>query len=65
MPKLKAKELRKLPSEETEKRVLELRSELSRLRSGAERGVLKKETGKIRVLRRNIARLLTVLAEGR
>jgi len=41
------------------KRLSDLRSELSRLRSSAARGTLKKELGEIKTVRRNIARVLT------
>lgn len=61
MSKLKASELRKMGRKELQTRLKELTSELSKLRSGTERGVLRKETGQIRNHKRNIARLLTVL----
>jgi large subunit ribosomal protein L29 len=63
VPQLKAKDLRKLKDEELLERLKELRVELADLKGKAERGLLKKETGDIRVVRRNIAKILTVLNE--
>jgi ribosomal protein L29 len=59
LKKLKEKELLNLSAEELEKRLLELRNEYSRLRGMSTRGALKKETGMIKSIRRNIARLET------
>jgi large subunit ribosomal protein L29 len=59
LKKLKGKELFNLSAEELEKRLLELRNEYSRLRGMSARGALKKETGMIKSVRRNIARLET------
>ncbi|MBI2937849.1 MAG: 50S ribosomal protein L29 [Thaumarchaeota archaeon RBG_16_49_8] len=44
-------------------RIASLRSELSKLNISAGRGTLKKESGSIKVVRRNIARVLTVMNE--
>jgi large subunit ribosomal protein L29 len=65
MPRLKTTEIRKMKTEEIESRLQDLCSELIRLRSGAARGTLKKETGKIKPMRRTIAMVLTVLNERR
>jgi len=59
MKHLKTQELTALSDEDLTKRLNELRSELSRLRSSAARGTLKKELGEIKTVRRNIARVLT------
>ncbi|MGQ9780926.1 MAG: 50S ribosomal protein L29 [Nitrososphaeria archaeon] len=59
MKKLKGKELLNLSLEELDKRLLDLRSEYSRLKAMAARGAVKKETGVIKSVRRNIARLET------
>lgn len=59
MKKLKEKELLNLSAEELDKRLLELRNEYSRLQAMSARGALKKETGMIKSVRRNIARLET------
>ncbi|MCP8304919.1 MAG: 50S ribosomal protein L29 [archaeon] len=63
MPKLKSSELRKLDDEELRENLLDLRAELVKLRSAATRGTLKKETGKIRDIRKAIARVLTIMNE--
>ena len=60
MKNLKSEELGKLSDADLTKRLNELRTELSKLRSAAARGTLKKELGEIRAVRRNIARVLTV-----
>ena len=59
MKQLKTTELKALSEEDLTKRLNELRTELSRLRSAAARGTLKKELGEIKTVRRNIARILT------
>ena len=59
MKRLKTEELSKLSDSDLTKRLNDLRSELSRLRSSAARGTLKKELGEIKTYRRNIARILT------
>lgn len=56
---LKVKELLNLSMDELDKRIVELRSEYHRLISLSRRGLLKKETGSIKSIRRNIARLET------
>ena len=61
MKRLKTKELSGLSESELSRRLSDLRSELSKLRSGAARGTLKKELGEIRTVRRNVARTLTVI----
>jgi ribosomal protein L29 len=61
MKRVKSEELTKLSESDLVKRSNDLRSELSRLRSKAARGTLKKELGEIKTVRRNIARTLTVI----
>jgi ribosomal protein L29 len=61
MKKIKSKELSELSREDLIKRLNDLRTELSKLRSAAARGTLKKELGEIKSVRRNIARVLTVM----
>jgi len=63
VPKLKSDELRKLNDEELQGKLFELRAELVKLKSAAARGTLKKETGKIRAIRRAIARIITIMNE--
>ncbi len=61
MKSLDTKELEKLSDADLIRKLSELRSEFSRLRSGAARGTLKKELGEIKTVRRNVARVLTVM----
>jgi len=63
LPKLKSDELRKLKDEELQEKLFELRAELVKLKSAAKRGTLRKETGKIRAIRRSIARIITLINE--
>jgi large subunit ribosomal protein L29 len=64
MKKLKTEELSKLSNADLVKRLDDLRSELSKLRTGVARGTLKKERGEIKSYRRNIARILTAINAG-
>jgi large subunit ribosomal protein L29 len=59
----KASELRKLNEEDLQERLASLRNELSKLNISAGRGTLKKEAGGVKVVRRNIARILTIMNE--
>lgn len=59
MKRLKTEELSKLSESELVKKINDMGSELSMLRSKAGRGTLKKERGEIKSIRRNIARALT------
>ena len=64
MARLKAPELRELDVEELERRLAETRRELFNLRFQHATGQLE-NTGQLREVRRNIARLLTVLDQKR
>ena len=59
---LSAKELRSKSREEREKLLVELRTELIKLRTQAQVGTLK-DAARIRIVRKNIARILTVNRE--
>ena len=63
MAQLKPKELRKQEPDKLRQTLFDLRSELSKLRGGAQRGVVKKDVGNIHRLRREIAVVLTVMHE--
>ena len=63
MTQLKPKELRKQDADKLRQMLFDLRSELSKLAGGAQRGVLKKDIGNIRRVRKDIARVLTVMHE--
>ncbi len=59
---LSAKELRSKSREERDKLLAELRTELIKLRTQAQVGTLK-DTARIRIVRKNIARILTINRE--
>ncbi|MEO3992895.1 MAG: 50S ribosomal protein L29 [Desulfurococcaceae archaeon TW002] len=59
---LSAKELRSKSREERDKLLAELRTELIKLRTQAQVGTLK-NTARIRIVRKNIARILTINRE--
>jgi large subunit ribosomal protein L29 len=63
LKRLKTSELAGLSDQDLVKRLNDLRAELSRLRSSAARGTLKKELGEIKTVRRNIARVITASNE--
>jgi large subunit ribosomal protein L29 len=63
MPNLKAKQLREQEPDKLKETLFDLRAELSKLRSTAARGLNKKDTGKIRKVRRDVARVLTTMTE--
>lgn len=59
----KMKELRDMRDEDLKGRLSEYRRELLRLRTLSSRGTIAKESGKIKTLKRNVARIETILAE--
>ncbi|HXW95581.1 MAG TPA: 50S ribosomal protein L29 [Nitrososphaerales archaeon] len=63
MAQLKPKELRKQDADELRQTLFDLRSELSKLAGAAQRGVVKKDVGNIRRLRKDVARVITVMHE--
>ena len=63
MTRLKMKTVREFNETDLKDRLGQLRSELTKLRVDASKGTLRKETGKVRPLRRDIARILTRLNE--
>jgi len=60
---LRIKEIRKLSDENLEKRLKELKLELLKERGNIEMGGNIKNPGKIKVIRRDIARILTLKKE--
>ncbi len=64
MTHLRPKELRKQDADKLRQTLFDLRSELSKLKGDADRGVVKKDVGKIGRIRKDIARVLTVMHEG-
>ena len=63
MTRLKMKTIREFNETDLKDRLGQLRSELTKLRVEASKGTLRKENGKVRPLRRDIARILTRLKE--
>ncbi len=63
MARLKLKDLREMNDDELKERLSELRSELAKLRVEAAKGTIRKDAGRIRYYRRDIARILTILNE--
>ena len=57
------KTLRELNENDLLDRLLQLRSDLTKLKLDSSKGTLRKESGKIKPLKRNIARILTRLGE--
>ncbi len=63
MPILRKRELKQMLPEEREKKLTELRTELVHLRTMVASGGTVENPGRIKELRRTIARLLTIEAE--
>ena len=61
MPQLRTKELKSLKRKDLTNRLNEVQAELSKLRTSAARGTIAKDSGKIRTVKRNIARVNTVI----
>jgi len=63
MPLLRTKEIRAMDAEARGKKLSELRDELMHERGVAAMGGAPPNPGKIRALRKNIARILTIMSE--
>lgn len=63
MPRLKMKTLREMNNEDLSDKLAELKADLGKLQLEKSKGTLKKQTGSIRWLRRDIARLNTIVNE--
>ena len=63
MSRLKMKSIRELNENDLKDRVIQMRTELSKLEVENAKGTLRKESGKIKPLKRDSARLLTRLNE--
>ena len=63
MPILRMKDVRAMSSDERRKKIVELRTELARLRTMVKAGGSIDNPSRIRELRKTIARILTVEAE--
>jgi len=63
MARLKMKTVREFNETDLKDRLVQHRTELAKLRVESSKGTLRKENGKVRALRRDIARILTRLGE--
>lgn len=63
MTRMRMKSIRDMSMKDIAERIQELRSELLKMRTNADSGTLRKDSGKIQPLRRDIARLMTRLNE--
>ncbi len=63
MARIKLKDVRKMSDDELANKLSEIKADLAKLKIEAAKGTLRKESGKIRPRRRDVARILTVLRE--
>ena len=63
MPIFRMKEIREMPSEERDKKLKDMKNELINERATAAMGGAPASPGKIRALRKTIAKILTVMNE--
>jgi large subunit ribosomal protein L29 len=63
MPRLKTKTLREMNNQDLGDKLAELKTDLGKLELEKSKGTLKKQTGNIRWLRRDIARMKTIMNE--
>lgn len=61
MTRIRMKTIRNLNENDLRDRLLQLRSDLSKLKIDSAKGTLRKESGKIKPLKRDIARIMTQL----
>jgi len=65
MSRLSMKTIKKLNEKDLKSKIQETKSELAKLRVDASKGTLRKESGKLKPLRHDIARMLTRVNEMR
>ncbi len=63
MPRLKPKTLREMNDQDLSDKLAELKTDLGKLQLEKSKGTLKKQTGSIKWLRRDIARMNTIMNE--
>ncbi len=63
MARLKIKTLREMNEQDLADKLAELKADLAKLRLEKSKGTLKKQTANIKWLRRDIARMITILNE--
>lgn len=65
MARLKMKSIRELNAQDLKGKLEQSRVELAKIRTEAAKGTLRKESGKIRAYRKEIARMLTKINEAK
>ena len=65
MTRVSMKTIKKLNEKDLKSKIQEARSELAKLRVDASKGTLRKESGKLKPLRHDIARMMTRVNEMR
>jgi large subunit ribosomal protein L29 len=63
MARAKLKTLREMSNDDLSGKLTDLMTELSKIRSEGAKGTLKKQTGSVKYVRRDVARILTILNE--
>ena len=63
MPRLKSKTIKEFNQKDLDDRLKQVRSELFKLRIESRKGTLRKESGKLKALRKDVARILTRMNE--
>ncbi|PJC50398.1 MAG: 50S ribosomal protein L29 [Nitrosopumilales archaeon CG_4_9_14_0_2_um_filter_34_16] len=63
MTRLSMKSIKQLNEKDIQSKIQESRSELAKLRVDASKGTLRKESGKLKPIRHDIARMLTRINE--
>ncbi len=63
MTRISMKTIRELNENDLKDRLEQLRSELTKLKIESSKGTLRKDSGKVKPLRRDIARVLTRMSE--
>jgi large subunit ribosomal protein L29 len=63
MARLKLKTLREMNNPDLTDKLFELNADLAKLRAEGAKGTLKKQAGDLRWIRRDIARIMTILNE--
>jgi large subunit ribosomal protein L29 len=63
MARAKLKTIREMNDDDLSGKLTDLRADLSKIRSEAAKGTLKKRTGSVKYIRRDIARILTIINE--
>jgi large subunit ribosomal protein L29 len=63
MARAKLKTIREMNNDDLSGKLADLRTDLSKIRSEAAKGTLKKKTGSVKYIRRDIARILTIINE--